>query len=68
MASASVGLPTTSYQRSTGTWLVMISDPAFVAILDDFQQVAALLGGQRLGPQSSKMSRLTRASWRIRRP
>ena len=28
MASASVGLPTMSCQRSTGTWLVMISDPA----------------------------------------
>src|SRR5271168_3624537 len=28
MASASVGLPTISYQRSIGTWLVMISEPA----------------------------------------
>ena len=28
MASASVGLPTISYQRSIGTWLVIISDPA----------------------------------------
>ena len=28
MASASVGLPTISYQRSVGTWLVIISEPA----------------------------------------
>src|SRR5208283_218057 len=28
IASASVGLPTISYQRSIGTWLVMISEPA----------------------------------------
>ena len=28
MASASVGLPTISYQRSIGSWLVMISEPA----------------------------------------
>jgi len=28
MASASVGLPTISYQWSIGTWLVMISEPA----------------------------------------
>jgi hypothetical protein len=27
IASASVGSPTISYQRSTGTWLVMISEP-----------------------------------------
>ncbi len=27
MASARVGLPTTFYQRSIGTWLVMINDP-----------------------------------------
>src|SRR5271166_6329809 len=27
MASASVGSPTISYQRSTGTWLVMIREP-----------------------------------------
>src|ERR1700677_1498309 len=27
MASASVGSPTISYQRSTGTWLVMVSEP-----------------------------------------
>jgi hypothetical protein len=28
IASANVGLPTISYQRSIGTWLVMISEPA----------------------------------------
>jgi hypothetical protein len=28
IASASVGLPTISYQWSTGTWLVTISEPA----------------------------------------
>ena len=28
MASAMVGSPTISYQRSTGTWLVMITEPA----------------------------------------
>ncbi len=28
MASANVGLPTISYQRSIGTWLVRISEPA----------------------------------------
>jgi hypothetical protein len=28
IASARVGSPTISYQWSTGTWLVMISEPA----------------------------------------
>ena len=36
-----------------------------VAVLDDLQQVAPLLGSSGSGPQSSRMSRSTRASWRI---
>ena len=47
MASAIVGLPTISYQRSIGIWLVIISEPFVVAVLDDLQQIALLLGGQR---------------------
>ena len=35
-----------------------------VAILDDFEQIARLIGGERFGPQSSRMSSLTRASER----
>ena len=38
-----------SYQRSTGTWLVIMSEPGIVAILDDLQQIARLLGRERLG-------------------
>src|SRR5580765_2589777 len=36
-----------------------------VAILDDLQQVALLLGQRGSGPQSSRMRRSTRPSWRI---
>ncbi len=50
MASASVGSPMTSCQCSTGTWLVTMVERAAVAIVDDFEQVAALLGGQRGEP------------------
>src|SRR6202167_2604911 len=49
MASASVGMPIRSCQRSTGTWLVMMSEPLSVAILDDFEQIARLIGRERFG-------------------
>jgi hypothetical protein len=35
-----------------------------VAVIDDLQQVAALVGGQGSGPQSSRISRSTLAIWR----
>ncbi len=44
MASARVGLPTISYQRSIGTWLVIIRELGVVAVLDDLRQVALLFG------------------------
>src|SRR5271156_4577575 len=47
MASASVGTPIRSGQRSTGTW---DDERAFVvAILDDFEQIARLIGRERFG-------------------
>ena len=49
MASAMVGLPMISYQRSTGSWLVTMERARLVAILDDLEQIAALLGVERLG-------------------
>ena len=45
-----VGSPMTSCQCSTGTWLVTMVDAAAVAVVDDFEQIAALFGGQRGEP------------------
>src|SRR6478609_11034056 len=42
MASAMVGLPMTSCQCSTGSWLVTMVEP----VVHDIQQVAPLLGGE----------------------
>ena len=54
--------PIRSCQRSTGTWLVMMSEPLRSAILDDFEQIARLIGAWEPGvPESSRMSSLTRA-------
>ena len=48
MASAMVGLPMISCQRSTGNWLVMMVERASIAVLDDLQKIAALVGVERL--------------------
>ncbi len=48
MASARVGSPITSCQRLTGTWLVIKQRAAIVAAVDDLEQIAALLGVERL--------------------
>jgi hypothetical protein len=42
-----VGFPRISYQRFDGSWLVTIIERDFVSILDDFEQIAALVGIQR---------------------
>ena len=46
MASATVGLAITSCQCSTGSWLVTMVDAAAVAIVDDLEEVAPLIGRQ----------------------
>ena len=70
MASAKVGSPMISCQRSTGTWLVIEDGAGVVSVLDDLHQIAALLGGQRLRSpivedQQIDAARASAAAWRI---
>jgi len=52
-------MPIISCQRSTGIWLV-IRRAGVVAVLDDFEQISRLIGVERFGPQSSRMSSFAR--------
>ena len=57
-----VGSPISSCQRLTGNLAGDQQRALLVAVIDDLQQVAPLLGGQRLRPQSSMISRRVRSS------
>ena len=50
IASASVGIPIMSCQRSTGTWLVMMRRSLIIAVFDDFEEIARLLGREGFRP------------------
>jgi hypothetical protein len=49
IASARVGSPTTSYKRSKGSWLVIKEGALIVAIINNLEEISALLVIERFG-------------------
>ena len=47
MASATVGFAIVSCQCSTGSWLVMMCGAAVVPVIDNLQEIVALIGSKR---------------------
>ena len=49
MAAANVGSPMTSCHLATGSWLVIRMAAVLVSVLDDFHEIASLVGAEAVG-------------------